>query len=326
MRKGFLIKFPILILALCFILTIGGTLATWTYAQGRCPDVLAVLPLDVFPWSGSEALPEDDQVGKNHRNLIETILNGTIEENGSTTNLGLNYADSYLNNEIESRSEGSWWATSDTLGSMDFWESSDINKYFNSSNENITFVIYFPDGVSDTYYLYTTDLKLNNGNSPNIPIGENIYPIYQTVLQKNSEGIWEAVDTKVGFAPSDWYDNRITGSLLRYPSFDPERWQEGTLGTTLSNAVRAYSGQQSTISLETAETLTYYKLVPTSQTEYTVYSDNSAVKIRILDNNGNQIKVSSGAQDSNKVVWTAKANTTYYIQMSGAKTITFSIT
>ncbi|MBE6671268.1 MAG: hypothetical protein E7593_03600 [Ruminococcaceae bacterium] len=326
MNGKIILKPLTLIVALLFIISIGGAYATWYYSRGVCDDVYEVLPLDVFPWSGAEILPEEDQVGKNHRSLIEIILNGTIKENnGKTTYLGLNYQQSYLNSEIESRSEGSWWATSDTLGSMDFWEKSDIDKYFNTSNENISFVIYFPDGVSDTYYLYTTDVKLNNGDSANIAIGENIYPIYQTVLKKNSQGVWEATETKMGYAKSAWYDNRITGSLLKYPSFDPSTWKEETLGTTANNAIWSYMGQNTTAYVDSADTDVYYKLKPSQSTTYTVYSSNENAKIYILDKNQKQISVSSGAQGTNKVTFQASANTVYYIKMSGSTSIPFSI-
>lgn len=315
-----------LVLALVLVLSLGGTFATWQYALGRCDDVVQELPLEVFPWEGSEILPEEDEVGKNHRNLIEMILNGTTtNSDGSVTNLGLNHSGSYINSEISDRSS-SWLGRSDTLGSMDFWEKSDIDNYFNTSNENTTFVIYFPNGVSDTYYLYTTDVDLETNNTPNIAIGENIYPIYRTILSKNADGMWEATETKQGYAVSDWYDNRLTGSLLRYPSFDPATWTEAELGASANTAIWAYSGQVSTIYPESTETAVYYKLQPTAQTTYTIYSADESVQIYILDKDQNAVTVADGVQGSNKVTFTASANTVYYIQISGSMKITFTIT
>lgn len=326
MKRTLLFRGMSLLITMVLLLSVGGVYATWHYAREQCTPVQAVLPLEIFPWQGSEVLPEDDQVGKNHKNLIEIILNGSLtNSNGTVTPLGLNYADSYLNSEIEDRAEGSWWATSDTLGSMDFWESADINNYFNTSNENISFVLYFPDGVADTYYLYTTDVELESGNNPNISIGEPIYPIYQTVLTKNAQGVWEATDTKVGYAESDWYDNRITGSLLRYPSFDPATWVEGELGTTQNTAIWAYKGQTSTIQPTDKNAPVYYRLQSDTDASYTVYSAATAVKITVTDKNGKAVAVTDGAQDSNRVVFTAKAGTLYYVILSGADTITFNI-
>ena len=321
------LRFLTMAVALLFVISIGGTWATWYYARGNCADVYVNLPLDIFPWQGSDILPEEDQVGQNHRTLIDAILNGTLtDSSGNTTYLGLNYPQSYLNTEIESRSEGSWWATSNTLGSMDFWEKADIDKYFNTSNENLSFVIYFPDGVSDTYYLYTTGVELSSGNQPTIAIGESIYPIYRTVLKKNTEGIWEATETAVGHAQSDWYDNRITGSLLRYPSFDPATWQEGELGGTAATAIWTYVGQSGTAYAAAAATPVYYRLKPTQTASRTVYSSDERAQLVVLDANQQQVAVTDGAQGTNRVVFTAQANTVYYIRMAGDTSIPFSVT
>lgn len=223
MRRSFSV---LMLLALVLSLSIGGTFAIWTFADTACDSMTSYSHFKFMAWTGAEILPDDDSEGDNHRKLIEAILNGTVtNSNGTVTGLGLNYKGSYINNEIEDRSSG-WFASSDTLGSMDFWEASNINKYFNTSTENISFVLHFPDGVSDTYYLYTTSEELGSGNAPVTPIGQSILPIYRTILRKNNQGVWEATETKVGSAKSAWYDNRITGSLLRYPSFDPDSWVE----------------------------------------------------------------------------------------------------
>lgn len=315
-----------LITALILVLSVGGTFATWRYALGRCADVVQNLPLEAFPWEGSDILPEEDEVGKNHRNLIDMILNGTVTDaNGKVTNLGLNHSGSYINEEIADRA-GAWIGRSDTLGSMDFWERSDIDKYFNTSNENTTFVLYFPNGVSNTYYLYTTDVSLGASNTPNIAIGENVYPVYRTVLKKNSEGYWEATETKLGYAQSAWYDNRVTGSLLKYPSFNPSTWKEGEMGGAPNNAIWGYKGQSTTIHPETAQTTVYYKIKPSAQTTYTVHSADEAVKITVTDSKQKEVRVTAGAQNSHSVSFTATANQTYYIAFSGKTSITFTIT
>lgn len=314
------------VLALVFILSIGGVCATWSYAQGVCNPVVENIKIDAFPWQGSEILPEDDQIGQNHRTLIEKILNGAVtDENGNVEQgLGLNYENSYLNTEIKDRS-GSWLAGSDTLGSMDFWEKQDIDKYFNTSTENLSFVLYFPEGVDDTYYLYTTGVALGGSNSPNIAIGEDIYPIYRTVLVKNAEGAWVAEETKLGYAESAWYDNRITGGLLRYPSFSPSTWQEGEKGTSVNNAIWAYKGENTAVALETDSTEIFYKIKPSARTTYTVYSANESVKIIVMRANQNQVTVTDGAQGSNRLTFDASANQTYYIKLVGAKSMQFSI-
>lgn len=224
MRRAF---FALTLLGCLLTVFVGNVFAQWVFVTPICESAETVSDFKFMAWTGAEVLPDDDTTGDNHRKLIEAILNGTVtNSNGTVTGLGLNHPNSYINNEIEDRSTAGWFSSSDTLGSMDFWEANDINKYFNTSTENISFVLHFPDGVSDTYYLYTTSEALGSSNSPVTPIGQQIAPIYRTVLKKNSTGVWEATETKAGSAKSAWYDNRITGSLLKYPSFDPDSWKE----------------------------------------------------------------------------------------------------
>ena len=56
------LRFLTMAVALLFVISIGGTWATWYYARGNCADVYVNLPLDIFPWQGSDILPEEDQV------------------------------------------------------------------------------------------------------------------------------------------------------------------------------------------------------------------------------------------------------------------------
>lgn len=327
MRYGNFSKIISIVIGFLVILSIGGVYATWRYSQGVCIDSYENLKIDVFPWEGSSILPKDDQIGENHKTLIENILNGTTTDaNGNIIELGLNSPDSYINTEIESRSNGSWWATSDTLGSMDYWESAEIDNYFNTSTENLSFVLYFPDGVADTYYLFTTGVDLEYNGSPNIEYGENVYPIYRTVLSKNTEGVWKAIETKLGYAQSAWYDNRITGGFLQTPSFDPSSWTEGELGHTPDTAIWTYRGQSTTAYPADATSPVYYKIQPESATTYTVYTTNPSAQIFVLDENQNEVDVTDGSQGGNTITFTAKANTLYYFKLVGDISVSFSIT
>ena len=207
------------------ILSVVSVAGEWNYPSGLTAPLYHNLELTLFPWEGQEVLPDDDDTGTNHIKLIDSILNGTYQGQG----IGLNHSGSYLNKEIKDRSNSFLWFGSDTLGSMDFWERADISKYFDTETLNVSFVLHFPEGVSDTYYLYTLDVALSNEDgSPVTPIGQNISPVYRTVLQINPAGKWEAVSTELGYAKSAYYENRVTGEWLQYPSIDPDSWKEGT--------------------------------------------------------------------------------------------------
>lgn len=309
------------------LLVCGGVNATWVFADATVESVSGewTASLGVIDWTGSDVLPDDGSTGQKHAALIQAILNGTYTDaNGNVTNIGLNSENSYISNEIESRSS-SWLANSDTLGSMDFWEANDINKYFNTSTENISFVLYFPEGVDDTYYLYTTSVKLEQNGAPTIAIGNDIYPIYETVLQKNDMGIFEAVKTSVGYAKSAYYDNRITGSWLRYPSFDPDTYKEGELGHTTDTAIWTYRGQSTTTYPASDTAPIYHRITPSANTSYTI-TVTMGTRVYVLDQNLNQVDVTAGAQGSATVTFDARANRTYYFRFEGAEAIAFELT
>lgn len=317
-----------IVVLIAALLTCGGVSATWTF----CNQTIAPASnewgatLGAMDWTGSDILPDDGSTGEKHSALIQMMLNGTItDENGNVTNIGLNSDNSYITNEIKDRSNAGWFSSSDTLGSMDFWEASDINKYFNTSTENVSFVLYFPDGVSDTYYLYTTSVALEQNDSPTVAIGNQIYPIYETVLKKNDIGVFEAVKTTLGYAKSAYYDNRITGGLLRVPSFDPSTFTEGELGHTTGTAIWTYKGQSTTTYPTSATSPIYHRVKPSSATTYTVTTMMGA-RVYVLDQNLNEVTVTEGAQGSVTVTFSATANRTYYFKFEGAEAIAFEIT
>lgn len=222
---------------LCFmtLMSVGGVFATWKYANsGPLPVSFDVdIRVSEFNWAGSGALPDDDASGKNHLDLIDQIINHP--------NHGLNTAKSYLNEQIEDRQDGGigWSGGRDTLGSMAVTQSEELNEIFGLSAASLEFLIQFK---SDTeYYLFTTGVDLGErgkinfwGNNsepgkPTVPIGENIYPIYRTKVVKTN-GVWTAVETKLGYAESAWYEeSRRNEHATQIPSFDPDTFQEGKL-------------------------------------------------------------------------------------------------
>ena len=208
---------------------------------------------------------------------------------------------------------------------MDFWEKSDISKFFDTGTSGLSCLLYFPEGITDTYYLYTTSIVLGE-SSPNIPIGEKVYPVYRTELKKDESGVWDAVETKTGYAESAYYQNPVTGSwFFKYPSFNPDTWTEGDLGNSTADAIYTYVGETSTAYIQDATTPKYYKLTVSSNTNITVSSENSNHSIRIYNSQMALVSTNGGAQGTNRVSFRASANNTYYIEVSGATSITFTV-
>ena len=306
-------------------LFVGSVKGSWHYAMSVSGDIEVPMNVSVFPWVGADQLP-DDVLGEDHQGLIEAILNGTYtESNGKISGIGLNNPDSYINQEIAKRANGNFWFRSDILGSMDFWEKSDIEKFFDTETNGLSFLLHFPQGQADTYYLYTTSVELGESN-PNVPIGEKIYPVYRTELKKGEDGVWDATETKTGYALSAYYQNPITGSwLVKYPSLDPDSWIEQELGASYTDAIYAYVGQTVTAYIDDSVTPKYYKITVSSNKTVTVNSENTEHIIRVYNSQMSLVNTNGGAQGTNSVRFNASRNNTYYIEVSGATSITFNI-
>ena len=227
-------RFLLLLICLVSVLSVGGVYATWKYTNLGPTPVSHELSIRMgeFDWAGSGDLPTDDAIGEDHISLIDMIINHPEH--------GLNTAGSYLNEQIEARQNGGLtWSGRDTLGSMAVTQSEELSEIFGLTSYNLEFLIQF---ISDTeYYIFTTGVDLGERGeiswtgsnktpgSPTVPIGENIYPIYRTRVIKE-DGVWKAVETKVGYAQSAWYEeSRRNANATQIPSFDPDTFREGAI-------------------------------------------------------------------------------------------------
>ena len=267
----------------------------------------------------------------NHEALSDAMIN-------DPTN-GLNNSDSYLNEQIASRNKGSLIIPSrDTLGSMAISQGNSLESMFGDSyayNEQISFLLQFidtnGDDVIDYYYLFTTSLNLGANGSPNFAIGEYIYPVYRTkIVYDTKEAAWVSEEIVEGYAKSAYYEESQPNFLInrsKIPSFDPDSWVVGRLGTSFSNAALMTVNQGTLICIEALSDneLRYYKVTIPSNSRYTfvVEGDNEtkASDVLIQIYNSNQTLVSSAYGSLNFPV--VNSNTTYYVVLSGATTIDY---
>ena len=322
--------FSIILTCLIFLSFIVGTpfvFATWSYDGALSANIDLNINVMVMPWEGADELPNQSEYGNNHKILIENVLNGTYVSGNSTQNIGLNTPDSYLVQEIEKRKDISY-RDANQLGSMDLWQSDRINEFFNlsTSSNKVEFILKFPDGSDDTYYLYSTSLDLGDGWSPEIPVGTYIFPVYKTTLQRNADGIWEAISTEVGHAKSARYNNPYTGLALGN-AFDTNSWVKGKIGTSFDDAI--YTKLNYSMPVETHEesTETYYYYDSSSTTNVSVAVQNSTKAIvYVYDNNGNLVTTRDNtSQGSQTVTFKPSRNTRYYVKVTGDTYCTFTI-
>lgn len=212
-------KNSLLICLAIFALTCGGVYATFDYALDNPSSINGEIVANINEF---KYLFPNTEEGKKHEQLTNNILNGTKEN----PNIGLNNPNSNINKVIKSRS-GTWWANSSVLGSCDAWEQNNLSNLFDEDTKDMFFLIYFPNGVSDTYYLFTITVDLGTLNNPTFAYGkEYVEPIYRTVLKQNANGEYEAVQTGVGKAMSEKYKNYLGDLVSSAPSFDPTTWVE----------------------------------------------------------------------------------------------------
>lgn len=303
--------------------------ASWIYNEALSADIDLGVNVMVMPWEGAEELPNQSEYGNNHKLLIEKVLNGTYTSGNNTQNVGLNTQNSYLAEEIQNRKNISY-RNADQLGSMDLWQSDRINEFFelNDGTNKVEFILKFPDGSNDTYYLYSTSLFLGDGWSPEIPAGTNIYPVYKTTLQRNSDGKWEAISTEVGYAPSARYSNPYTGLALGN-AFDTSKWVKGRIGTSFSDAV--YTKKSYAMPVEshdvTHETYYYYDNGSSTTNLTVTVSKSEKAVVYVYNSSGNLVSATSGtSQGSQKVTFKPSRNAKYYIKITGDTYCNFTIT
>ncbi len=203
-----------ILLSILILLSLSGAYATWHYCEMSLGTATGQTPLkmSIFHWEGSDVLPDDEDTGHAHANLIDKLINGE--------GIGLNSSKSYLNEQIRNRDR---YYGRDTLGSMAITQGDALNTLFDLGTENTTFLI---QTINDNlYYIFTTSLDLGVKGNPNYPLGTAISPIYRTTVQRTN-GVWVAVKTEEGSAPSAYYEESQWFNITRskIPSFNPDQW------------------------------------------------------------------------------------------------------
>ena len=342
----------------CFVLLffVTGVYATFSYSTGPVISKAVTVDIQFFPWEGEEILPEDE-VGYNHRQLIENILNGTMISNGATVQIGMNNPNSALSKEIDDRvtSSGWWDPARYTFGSMDARDNTEMSNLFGLASSKLSFIIYIPPNTKNVRYLFTTGVYLGESGwllgdkaKPTYDIGERIYPIYKTKLVYKEIGVddngnavyqWVAEKTVLGSAESSYYQNDTFGSgVIQNPAFEPttfapvnqEDCESGethvTLGKDVDSAIWTYVSQSLAGQTDEVNTVLYFRIKPTttSTVTFTPGENSSNIIIKVYSSSSLQTVVST--VDENGITsFNATANKVYYYTVSGAKNINFTI-
>ena len=331
-------------LGLVGIVTISGVNAVFTYGTNDIEEYEIQLNVGMgeFKWLGFDELPDPIE-GQNHAALLNNLINGTTD-NGIV--VGLNNPDSELNDYINDRLDGGFLIPErDYFGSMAVTGGAEMEAIFGTEADELSFIIQVVDDLN--YYVYTTSVYLGergelnwlnqrtkDGN-PSIAIGEYIYAIYRSKINRTStSSSWNIVETKVGKAKSSWYEeNRTNANLTQIPSFDIETWEEApNAGKEFNetNAIWTFVGDSVIPNRETPSEYTYYKIMSNNDVTITVTSTAETSTLSVYNEGHSLMYTSSKSTDTQgntivQVSFFASANTMYYIAITGAVNIPFTI-
>ncbi len=289
-------------------------------------------------WSQLPSSEEDSQKGTNHDVLIEAFINGDN---------GLNNPDSALNSAISGRiGQLFGFNRADEVGSMAgaFTDDNELANIFSEESQGLEFIIQFfnanggqPRSVNDIeyYYIFTTDVVFSNDDysssiqrDPNIPYGQAVFPVYRTLVVKDSDGNWVrgAIASELGTAPSAKYPSLLGTLIADIPAFDQSKWEKIPDDTPMpgyseDSPIWTYPGRLNTIETETATDIAYYSFAISNASKDGYY--------RILTNDENiDITLYAGTSiispDANGL-YSLSNGVTYSVRLSGATEMTFAI-
>ncbi|MBE6132959.1 MAG: hypothetical protein E7180_06200 [Erysipelotrichaceae bacterium] len=342
--KGNILSKVLISLGLVGIITISGVSATFNYGIDDIPEFETQLNVGLgdFKWLGYDELPNEIE-GQNHAALLNNLINGTTA-NGVV--VGLNNPNSELNGYIDDRLDGGLFVPKrDYFGSMAVTGGAEMEAIFGTESAELSFIIQVVDDLN--YYVYTTSVYLGergelnwlnqrtkDGN-PSIAIGEYIYAIYRSKLNRaTTSSSWNIVETLVGKAKSAWYEeNRSNATLTQIPSFDIKTWEEAPnagkeFNTT--HAIWTFVGDSVNPKRETLSENTYYRIKSKTARTITVSSTAATSTIRIYNEGRSLMYTSTRTTDAQnntivQVSFQAAANTMYYIEITGAVNIPFTV-
>lgn len=190
---------------LVFAVTVPGVFALWSYL-GDIPPQKSELHITLMPFSykPDDVLPQDPEHSENHMAIVEYILNEA--RYGLNAVYGL---DRYL-------IPASLWARGSVIHCRErvLFSTTFRDLFTPSTAQNIYFVL---EGISDNEIaLYTMSKSIVDASA----VGENVV-VYRTVFRKNSDDMWSADETVVGYAP-------VVGiNRNSFMSIEPSTWQKG---------------------------------------------------------------------------------------------------
>ena len=253
-------KVVAIVLAFVALLSVGGVLATWTYAEGPVVPVTSDLNVGLYVWT--EGDNEGDMTGdeNNLTNRLINVVNGTIdsEETFNVNGTEMSAQDAFSTIVEQRKDQGSYRPMNEIDG--DDPNANVIREILGIEEETelsvvIKFVDDNPNDLVADYELYTTRVDVNakdeGGNFiiPKASVDKENYYIYPvnrttfTVTRENGKLVYKANNIYVGYSRVIWYylnnTTKYDGNNGRdeIRTFDVTQWATGA-SADAENAVK----------------------------------------------------------------------------------------
>ena len=198
-------KYIALLLGLLLIASLGGVFAVWFYANGtpspRSDDV--GITLAEFVYKPADILPEDESLGEDYIQLLESILN-----NGK---IGLNSGKGDTLEAAVQKNEILHWDQNIQGGNLKF-----LKDFLVGGARELDYVMHY---VSDTeFHVYKYENDDVDQGTPNV----TRIKVYKTILIKE-DGTWTGKESQLGYATLRYVPNSSHIGII------PTEWVRGNM-------------------------------------------------------------------------------------------------
>ena len=213
MSSGSISKYLALMLSLLLVASVGGVFAIWHFAEEPAETKSGNFGIGIneFTWKPEEILPDDEEIGKDYLNLLESITNNN--------KMGLN---SGKGNVIKSTAKQYGYVHCDqqvTGGNLKH-----LKDFFTSADNELDFVIGYGDETTLYVYMFEADA------AQNAFAGTTYINVYMTIMKYEAVGgvkKWVAKESQQGYAIVKFMPNSNYRGIL------PEDWKRGAIPASL---------------------------------------------------------------------------------------------
>lgn len=178
-------KLSLLIALVGMVCSVGGVFAVWIYFEKPAADASKEMSvyLGVFEYKPEEILPDRENIGESHQNLITAILNN------SKIGLNKDRKEAFLKECLERNPHVLYnWETIQGNNIKHTFETSDMNALEFA-------LLYLPE--TEEFFVYTCkDVDLEEADN----VGTTKINTYRTRLGMNESGVWVAKGSAEGYA------------------------------------------------------------------------------------------------------------------------------